>query len=866
MDTHAQARMAHSNMLVNGSYERASGKLPDEWVIKRISGAVQIAVDTEVLYHGAQSLRLYAAEPARAAVGQSIGVTAGQRYELSQWVKTEAIDSYDRGVTVRLRFVDSTGAVVGADMTLGRVKGTTGWTQLRIVFQAPAGATGLDLENWLWTARGTVWFDDAVLQPTEKLPFAREVRAYYGFDDKLRVSWNLHPINPHGYLIDIYASARPLNDASRLSATSVRRGIEARAGHATIAADINATPFFGVVVRDAHGNTSSLAGARVETQILSSLRREHPRILASAADWERIRALRITDPMMQRWYAALRDSAQTMLTQSPATYQLNGVAGLLNVSRLVLRRIYTLGLLFQLDGDKAYLDRAWQELSAAAGFSDWCPDHFLDTAEMTHAFAIAYDWLYQNWSNEQRNTLRGAIIEKGLTPALRAYRGDTSGSINTWFWIDTTINWNIVVNSGISLGALAIADEAPDIAEQVMQYARASIHNGVSSYLDDGAWAEGLNYWNYASSYLVTFLAALDTALGADFGISARPGIDQTGFFPIYLTGPNGTFNYGDTWPDKISAPHLYWLARRFQQPLYASYEQIRAMPHPLDMLWYVPSSAQRLQGIPRDKLFDQVRNATFRSDWDDPHALYLAFKGGDNKAGHNDLDLGSFVLDANGVRWAEDLGMESYGLPDYFDYGPNGKRWTYYRKRAEGQNTLVINSATAADQNPLAAAPITAFESNTLQAFAVADLTAAYADAICVLRGIRTLGRRRQILVQDDIRLASPGEVWWFMHTKARVEVAPDGQSALLIRDTKRLWARILSPQATQFQVMDAVPLPTSPNPPGQTPNTGFRKLAIKLSASSDARLVVLLAPLCEDEAIPTDLPSVVPLNAWKL
>ena len=57
-----------------------------------------------------------------------------------------------------------------------------------------------------------------------------------------------------------------------------------------------------------------------------------------------------------------------------------------------------------------------------AAFPDFNPRHFLDTAEMTHALAIAYDWLYDQWSESQRATIRKAIVELGLKPGMRVYR------------------------------------------------------------------------------------------------------------------------------------------------------------------------------------------------------------------------------------------------------------------------------------------------------------------------------------------------------------------------------------------------------------------------------------------------------------
>ena len=83
-------------------------------------------------------------------------------------------------------------------------------------------------------------------------------------------------------------------------------------------------------------------------------------------------------------------------------------------------RVYVLGLLYRLEGKPAYAERAWQELDAAARFPDWNPRHFLDTAEMTHAFAVAYDWLYDSWTPEQRALLRQAMVGEGAQACPRA--------------------------------------------------------------------------------------------------------------------------------------------------------------------------------------------------------------------------------------------------------------------------------------------------------------------------------------------------------------------------------------------------------------------------------------------------------------
>ncbi len=608
----------------------------------------------------------------------------------------------------------------------------------------------------------------------------------------------------------------------------------------------------------AHAATEKAAPANVPTaeEIMARLKKEHPRLLASAQDFTTLKQRVQDNAQVKQWYEKLRASAEKILKEEPSKYEIPDGLRLLATSRRVMNRTYTLAMIYRLHGDKRFLDRAWQELQAAANFKDWNPRHFLDTAEMTHAFAIAYDWLYDSWSDEQRATLRNAMIEKGLKPALEIYRK------GNW-WVAAHHNWNQVCNGGIGMGALAIGDEVPDLAGEILSGAVKSLPRAMKEFGPDGAWAEGPGYWDYATTYNVVILAAMDSALGTDFGLSQIPGFSRAGDFPIYAAGPVGkTFNYADAGDKAGGAAQLFWFARKFDQPDYAAYQAKFAAqsPRALDLLWGSSWDNPKMGGLPLDKYFRNSEVVTMRSAWDDPNALFVAFKAGDNKANHSHLDLGTFVLDALGQRWALDLGADNYNLPAYF----GNKRWTYYRLRAEGHNTLVINPGEGPDQDPKAATTITRFDAQPQRAFALADLTPAYKPhAQQVQRGLALL-ERRMVLVQDEIKAEKPAEVWWFMHTHATVQIAADGTTATLTQGKARLWARLLSPAEAKFEVLDAQPLPTSPHPEGQRNNEGIRKLTIHLTGATDARLAVLLVPLKEGEDAPAQLPEVRPLAEW--
>jgi hypothetical protein len=484
---------------------------------------------------------------------------------------------------------------------------------------------------------------------------------------------------------------------------------------------------------------------------------------------------------------------------------------------------------------------------------------------MAHAVGVAYDWCWDAFAPDQREAMRKAMISLALEPARQIHRDSaTRGG-----WPKARHNWNQVCNGGITLGALAIAEDAPELAGELIAAAAVSVQIPMAEFAPDGAWSEGPAYWNYAAIYNVAMLAGLTTALGTDFGLSGLPGFAETGFFPLHITGPLGrTFNFADGRDSLLRAPHMHWLANRFQRPQFARYQRDAASPHPLDILWYNAELAQRpTPPEPLDRHFRGADLVTLRSAWPTntvrpgavDSAIFVGFKGGDNKANHSHLDLGSFVLDALGVRWASDAGAEDYNVPGYF----GAQRWNYYKTRAESHNTLVLGPDAQPDQDPKAAAPILRFVSRPEDAFAIADLSAAYAShARRVHRGITLQANRSRVLVQDEIEADKPTEVLWFLQTFANVEL--HGRQATLTFGKSKLWAAILSPAGAEFDMMPTQPLPTSPQADNRS-LVGGRKLVVRLPATPKTRLSVVFVPLPGETRAP-DPASITlkPLSDW--
>ena len=129
------------------------------------------------------------------------------------------------------------------------------------------------------------------------------------------------------------------------------------------------------------------------TNILARLNQAHPRLLATTEDFAQLKERIASDPQLQSWHAKLQAQAQDILGQAPSRYEIPDGLRLLATSRRVMKRVYTLALLYRLDGDQRYAERAWQELAAAAEVPGLepaaLPRHGGDDARLRHRLRLA---------------------------------------------------------------------------------------------------------------------------------------------------------------------------------------------------------------------------------------------------------------------------------------------------------------------------------------------------------------------------------------------------------------------------------------------------------------------------------------------
>ncbi len=557
------------------------------------------------------------------------------------------------------------------------------------------------------------------------------------------------------------------------------------------------------------------------------------------------------------------DNANALLdeeTYPVLSYVLDEEDSILPISREVINRIIILGFAYKVSGDKKYAERALRELENVCSYEDWCPSHFLATAEMALAVSIGYDWFFDCLSDEQKELFSEKVWEYAITPAL------SKNYLKNWF-IWSKNNWNSICYSGIGIACMTFYSNNPEKAAEFLSMCYKNMPIAFENFLPDGVYAEGPGYCQSGMNAIVYFISSSFNRFGTDFGLSDIDGFRQLGAFPVYINGSVGMFNFGDNKDRRCFSPVLHWFAEKYNSPLLSAYQTGDApgvfvpdvsvnterngtgKDSALSLLWYNRdfSDAAEFFGEPLAcKLESDVGQdiVIMRSGYCDADATYAAIKGGYNFINHGDLDIGTFVFDSQGERWALELGPGNYDAPGYFMNLPAGGRWKYYAKRAEGQNTLVINPhLTKDDQYALAKASIVAFDENDDGAKTVIDMTNAYTMnmAKSVTREFELFNNRTSLRITDNIECRISSDIYWFMHTKADIVISENGKTAILTLNGKQLKATLHKDGV--FSISDAVSLYGKNEYDGDF--DGIRKLTVFISGVKNAEIEVTLEPI---------------------
>ncbi len=590
----------------------------------------------------------------------------------------------------------------------------------------------------------------------------------------------------------------------------------------------------------------------------------HPRLMADAEQFQLLRqSIGNSTSTRDMLAGVVIRHADVLADVRPITRTLQG-RRLLGESRRCLERMLNLSMAYQLTGESKYVERGKQEMLAVADFSDWNPSHYLDVAEMTLAMAIGYDWMFDALDETSRQTIREAIKHKGVSlPFETEHRK----------WVGATNNWGQVCHCGMTAGGLAILEDEPELAAKTVLNAIENVPRSMKAFAPHGSYPEGPGYWAYGTSFNVVLLAMLDSVLGRDFGLSDLPGFNETGQYLCLMTGPSGeAFNYADGGAGRRPESALYWFADHYNRPDWLLGQDARLRAElasfsardagsggnrllPLALLWMSSDEAQLAAADIQMPLNWQSEAdtpvAVHRSSWVDPNATFVGLKAGSPSAPHGQMDTGSFVLDADGVRWALDLGAEGYhGIEsrgmNLWSAAQDSDRWTIFRQSNAGHNTLVIDGKL---QVAAGHAKLINFLDDAQSPHSMVDMSAVYKGQAASVRRRVDLLPSREVVIQDELTGLKPGShVRWGMLTRA--EVDSQTESAMHLKQQgKQLALTIVQPVGVTWTTIDT----EKPRNEWDSANPGTRMVAFEAEApaSGELRLQVIATPgSCETKS----------------
>ncbi|RZJ90641.1 MAG: heparinase, partial [Chryseobacterium sp.] len=225
----------------------------------------------------------------------------------------------------------------------------------------------------------------------------------------------------------------------------------------------------------------------------------------------------------------------------------------------------------------------------------------------------------------------------------------------------------------------------------------------------------------------------------------------------------------------KLDDPSLLWAEKKYLQNFHLPIRADMRL-HPLVLIWGKTIATSQIT-VPKANFWaggGKTPVALMRSSWTDPKAIYVGIKGGSASTNHSHMDVGSFIMEADGVRWALDFGKQDYESLEsknlnIWTFNQDSDRWKVFRYHNLSHNTLTVNNKL---QDVKGFAPITSFAASPKFSSAVIDLSSLYPDLKEAKRGIAIVDS--QIVAVRDQYIASdkPSVVRWTMLTSASVKI----------------------------------------------------------------------------------------------
>ena len=471
----------------------------------------------------------------------------------------------------------------------------------------------------------------------------------------------------------------------------------------------------------------------------------------------------------------------------------------------------TLGLLYQLTGDRRYAEKLRDAMLYYSKYVRWTGQSFehrappwnseLDTAKFSFGYATGYDALHDFLSDADRKTISDAMVQLSILPILndwvlpgrRIHSFDSMGH-----------NWWGVCVAGAGLCALALLGDEPRAQgwidavdagfEQWFNYRGNVLQNRVATFERSGPSYEGVGYTQYGVSEYLHYRLAWQNTWPNKKPANQEP-LDHLANFFLHTLYPTSTRPYAVNFNDSTlesDATHtiLLLIACGLGTPEAGRYLELVHTHQPGALLSLLRQYPRPRVGAdaPNSCIYPDMGWAMMRSSWE-KDATFLAMKSG-YTWNHAHADAGSFILFKQGMPLIIDSGTCSYEREEYHDY--------YCQSRAH--NVILFDGAGQPPEDLGAGCKFPGRMHSLIDGL---GLKYVYADATGPVARWFSRNYRHWlwsgdvVFIIDDVSAHTAGQMDWLLHYDGTYKTAPDG-SVRLKNGLAEAVVKMLYPTAT--------------------------------------------------------------------
>ena len=377
--------------------------------------------------------------------------------------------------------------------------------------------------------------------------------------------------------------------------------------------------------------------------------------------------------------------------------------------------------------------------------------------------------------------LLGDDLRQRILARLRVeyFENYLAGCTGSGWWATATNNWNAVCHHGVAGAALAIEDDL-DLVAAIIERTGAGLAHFLGGFTPDGGCTEGPDYWGYGFGSFAALNERLEARSGGALSLfDGDPRIAPIARYAPALSLAGGHIvNFSDAKDIPLSSWLLGYAGARIGDAsclaqgaangrlIYGDVNRPVSCDGFNDLFahWhrvfrFTPPLAKGADvALTPDVLMPDLGVWVARGRAADERLWEVAAKAGHNAEHHNHNDVGSFILNIDGIPLIKEIGAPEY-VRNFF---LAARRYEFLAARSLGHSLPVINGREQAVGREFGGEIVRADRDLDPVEF-IAELGGAFPADAGLRRWTRRLvfdKPRGQLTWEDRFELGEPGEI----------------------------------------------------------------------------------------------------------